>query len=94
MEKQQRIELLGLSLFAIGTCGIILFFYMAFKLFTDFPTVGGITATDSGQIMTDFIAYLIQLTSPILILLVVGGVSLLIAQYGINTYSRETQKKP
>jgi TRAP-type mannitol/chloroaromatic compound transport system permease small subunit len=92
MEKQRRVELMGLSLFAIGLCGILLFFYMAFILFTNFPATGEVTGTDSTQITEDFYTYLIRLMIPILILLIVGGVSILISQYGISTYSQETGK--
>jgi hypothetical protein len=92
MDKQQRIELIGLSLFSVGLCGILLFFYLAYILFTGFTVTGGIGGTDSAQITTDFFTYLIQLTMPILILLVVGAMSILVAQYGISTYSRDTGK--
>jgi TRAP-type mannitol/chloroaromatic compound transport system permease small subunit len=94
VEKQRRIELMGLLLFLIGMCGILLFFFMAFTLFTDFSATGSITGTDSTQLTTDFYAYLLHLTMPIVILLVVGGVSILVAQYGISTYSIEERKNP
>ncbi len=94
MDKSQHIELMGLTLFVLGLGGIILFFYMAFTLFTHFPSMEGTVSTNSTQITSDFIGYLIQITVPILILLVVGGVSILIAQYGISTYSRESRKTP
>jgi hypothetical protein len=92
VEKRRHIELMGLSLFGIGLCGILLFFYMAYVLFTDFTLMSGVSGTDSAEITADFFTYLIRLTIPILILLVVGAVSILIVQHGISTYSRETGK--
>jgi hypothetical protein len=92
VEKQRRIELMGLSLFGIGLCGTLLFFYMAYVLFINFTAISGITSTESALITADFFTYLILLIIPILILLVVGAVSILIAEHGISTYSRETGK--
>jgi hypothetical protein len=92
MDKQRRIELMGLSLFSLGFCGILLFFYMAYVLFTGFTVTGGVGGSDSATITADFFTYLIQLTVPILILLVVGAVSILVAQYGISAYSRDMVK--
>ncbi len=83
---------MGISLFVLGLCGILLFFYMAYLLFTNFPVLGTIRGTDTAQITMDFYVYLTQLIVPILILLIVGGVSILVAQYGIATYSRTSEK--
>jgi hypothetical protein len=94
MEKQRCIELMGLSLFVIGLGGILLFFYMAYMLFTGSAVVGGLRGTGSADMTADFFAYILQLTTPILFLLVVGVVSILVAHYGISTYGRVYRKEP
>jgi hypothetical protein len=85
---------MGLSLFGVGLCGILLFFYMAYLLFIDFSFNGGMQSTDTAQITSNFFAYLVQLTMPIFVLLAVGAVSILVAQYGIAAYSRDIGKDP
>jgi hypothetical protein len=94
VEKQRRIELMGFLLFLVGLSGILLFFYMAFMLFTNFPVMGSVTGTEPAQVTADFFSFLLHLTMPIVILLIVGGVSIVVAQYGISTYTREEKKNP
>ena len=86
-DKQKNIELIGLSLFGIGILGLLLFFYMAFALFTEFSVAGAVTLADPSQAASDFYTYLLRLTIPLITLLIVGGVSLLAASKGISTYS-------
>jgi hypothetical protein len=56
--------------------------------------VGGLRGTGSADMTADFFAYILQLTTPILFLLVVGVVSILVAHYGISTYGRVYRKEP
>ncbi|MDD1672377.1 MAG: hypothetical protein LUO82_05215 [Methanomicrobiales archaeon] len=91
MEKSQRIEYMGMSLFVIGLLGILLFFYMAYLLFVNQGILGFAAGSDAA---TGFFTYLARITLPLVTLLVVGGVSLLIASKGIEVYSSAVEKNP
>lgn len=91
MEKSQRIEYMGMSLFVIGMIGILLFFYMAYLLFVTQGILGVETGTDAA---TGFFTYLARITLPLITLLIVGGVSLLISSKGIDVYRSATEKNP
>lgn len=90
MENSQRIEFMGMSLFGIGMIGIVLFFYMAYLLFITQGILGFETGTDA---TTSFFTYLARITLPLITLLIVGGVSLLIASKGIDVYHSAIEKK-
>ena len=75
---------MALSLFLFGMLGILLFFYLAFLL-TTAPLIPSAT-TDLQTASEDFFTYLIQITLPLVVLIVVGGISVLMAVRGIELY--------
>lgn len=75
---------MALSLFLLGVLGILLFFYLAYLLTTG-PLVPP-SSTDVQSVTGDFFSYLIRITLPLIVLIVTGGISVLMAVRGIELY--------